>query len=132
MKHLLAATAGIALFSSAMVAQQSNTAGPRFIDMRSWLQSTRPVVQPRLLFYSDGQFGYKLTIQESRRSAVLQWVIPQHQSFGILGTLKDGSLLRDTNPRTWTGDITLRVYGEDEYFTRNWKDVTIVMERSPQ
>lgn len=129
-KHL-AFLGAILVVSPAMLAQ-SSTQNTASVDMRSWLQSSRPVVQSRLLFYSDGLFAYKLTIQESGGGATLQWFVPQHQSFAILGTLKDGSLLRDTNPRTWTGDITLRLYGEGEYLTRNWKRVTIVMERLAQ
>jgi hypothetical protein len=131
MKECMAFLAGIVLVSSAMFTQSNNQ---KFapVDMRSWLQSSRPLVQSKMLFYSDGQFAYRLTIQESTQRPALQWVVPQHQSFGIMGVLKDGSLLQDTNPRIWIGDITLRVYGEDESLTRNWKDVTIVMEQLQQ
>jgi hypothetical protein len=131
MNKCLAFLGGIMLVSSAMLAQLKVPSA----DLRSWLESSRPLAQSKLLFYSDGQFAYKLTIQESH-AQVLQWYIPQHRTFSLWGALKDGSLLRDTNPRVWTGALTLRVSGEDEdedeYLTRNWREVTIVMERLPQ
>ena len=99
------------------------------MDIRSWLQTSRPVVQSQLLFYSDGQFAYNAKVQDSRGNVLLQLVVPQGQSFSILGT-NVGPLRRDSDSRIWSGDITLRIYG-DNAFTRNWKDVTVSMERLP-
>jgi hypothetical protein len=72
MNNLFALTAGIMLLNSAMLGQ-SNTLRLPSVDLRSWVQSSRPVVQSKLLFYSDGKFAYKVTVKDSAGGVVLDF-----------------------------------------------------------
>jgi hypothetical protein len=144
-------TAVIVLIASSEMLAQSNA--QTFIppDVRAWFQTLVPSI-PSLTeksviigtFHADSQFAYKVTVQDSGGRILSSFDVPNGGTLTVIGTPKAGSLLQD-NPRTWLGDIAIRMRNEIPFYkmdprearawarlapNRSWKNVTVLVERS--